>query len=246
MQLEMNLPKVRGLFITGTDTGVGKTVVAGGIANLLHQQGHRIGVFKPVASGCTNQYEGLVNDDANFLRACSHCDFPLSVICPVGYVSPAAPVVCEEHENRQVDFGSIAQAYRKICAKSEIMIVEGIGGVRVPISFGVDVVEMMKQFDLPVVIVTRPDLGTINHTLLTIDAVRNAGLDLAGVVICGYDAANVGLAEETLPGILEEWGQVPVLSIVPYDEEIDVENSRLGELAGEALSDCDWSGLASL
>ncbi len=244
MQLEMNLPKVSGLFITGTDTGVGKTVVAGGIANVLHRQGHRVGVFKPVASGCTNQYEGLVNDDANFLRACSHCDFPLSVICPVGYVSPAAPVVCEEHENRQVDFGSIAEAYRKICAKSEIMIVEGIGGVRVPISFGVDVVELMKQFDLPVVIVARPDLGTINHTLLTIDAVRNAGLDLAGVVINGYDAANVGLAEETLPGILEEWGQVPVLSIVPYDEEIDIENSRLGELAGEALGDCDWAALA--
>lgn len=244
MQLEMNLPKVSGLFITGTDTGVGKTIVAGGIANLLHRQGHRVGVFKPVASGCTSQYEGLVNADANFLRACSHCDFPLSVISPVGYVSPAAPVVCEEHENRVVDLGSIAEAYRKICAKSEIMIVEGIGGVRVPISFGVDVLDLMKQFDLPVVIVTRPNLGTINHTLLTIDAVRSAGLDPAGVVISGYDAANSGLAEETLPGILEEWGQVPVLSIVPYDEETDIENSRLGELAAEALGDCDWAHLA--
>lgn len=243
MQLEMNLPKVKGLFITGTDTGVGKTVVAGGIANVLHQQGHNVGVFKPVASGCTNQYEGLVNEDANFLRACSHCDFGLSVISPVGYVTPAAPVVCEEHENRMVDFSTIAEAYRKICVKSDIMIVEGIGGVRVPISFGVDVIGLMKQFDMPVVIVTRPDLGTINHTLLTIDAVRNAGLDLAGIVISGYDAANSGLAEETLPGILEEWGQVPVLSIVPYDEETDIENNRLGELITEALDDCDWAHL---
>jgi len=244
MQLEMNLPKVKGLFITGTDTGVGKTVVAGGIANVLHKQGHRVGVFKPVASGCTNQYEGLVNEDANFLRACSHCDFPLSVISPVGYVTPAAPVVCEEHENRRVDFGSIAEAYRKICAESEVIIVEGIGGVRVPVSYGVDVLDLMKQFDLYVVIVTRPNLGTINHTLLTIDAVRDAGLKLAGVVISGYDAANATLAEETLPGILEEWGQVPVLSIVPFDEEIDIENRRIGKLALDSLEDCDWAHLA--
>ena len=246
MQLEMNLPKMKGLFITGTDTGVGKTVVAGGIARVLHKQGYNVGVFKPVASGCTNQYEGLVNEDANFLRACSHCDFSLSLINPVGYVTPAAPAVCEEHENRTVDFGSIAQAYRKICDRSDIMIVEGIGGVRVPVSAGVDVLDLAGQFDLPVVIVTRPDLGTINHTLLTIDAVRNAGLILAGVVISGYDAANSGLAEETLPEILEEWGQVPVLSIVPYDEETNIENSRLGELAAEALGDFDWAELAGV
>lgn len=247
MQFEMNLPKVKGLFVTGTDTGVGKTLIAGGIASVLQKQGKKVGVFKPVASGCVNQYEGLVNADSEFLRKCSHCDFNLSEINPVGFVVPAAPNVCEEHENRMVDFDAIAEAYRTISAESDIMIVEGIGGVRVPISnIGVDVLDLAKQFDMPVVIVTRPDLGTINHTLLTIDAVRGAGLRLAGVVISGYKALDASIAEETLAGVLEQWGQVPVLSIVPYDEEADVEGNHLGEAIPEALEDVDWQQLAEI
>ena len=238
-----NLPKTKGLFVTGTDTGIGKTLVAGGIARILKDRGLTVGVFKPVASGCNYEAEGLVNGDAHFLRNCSHCDFELSVISPVGYVTPAAPAVCEQIENRAVDFGRIAEAYRKICNVSDIVIVEGIGGVRVPISEGVDVLDMARAFDMPVVIVTRPDLGTINHTLLTIDAVRGAGLQVAGVVISGYDAINASIAEETVADVIAEWGDVEVLSIVPLDEESNVEDGRLGELAVEALGDCDWESL---
>ncbi|MCK4999711.1 MAG: dethiobiotin synthase [Anaerohalosphaera sp.] len=241
---ELSLPKVKGLFITGTDTGVGKTLVAGGIAKLLRDSGKRVGVFKPVASGCEHTDEGLVNADTEFLRFYSHCDHPLSVITPVGYVTPAAPAVCEGHENRMVDFEAIADAYGKVCDQSDVVIVEGVGGVRVPISRGVDVLAMAKWFGLGVVIVTRPDLGTINHTLLTIDAVRGAGLELAGVVISGYDAMNASLAEETLPQVLVEWGDVEVLAIVPQDDESDVEACQLGELTVESLGDCDWGELA--
>jgi len=246
MPIELNLPKAKGLFVTGTDTAVGKTLIAGGIAKLLFAQGHKVGVFKPVASGCKHQYEGLVNEDASFLRECSNCDLELSQISPVGYVTPAAPIVCEDFEGRAVDFCAVENAYREICLDSDVVIVEGIGGVRVPISTGVDLLDLAKAFDLPVVIVTRPNLGTINHTLLTIDAVRGAGLELAGVVISGYDAANASLAEETLPGVLEEWGQVEILSIVPYDEDSKVQEGKLGELTVEAISDCDWASLAGL
>ena len=236
----MNLTKAKGFFVTGTDTGVGKTLISGGIAHILRDAGKRVGVFKPVASGCKRNFDGLVNGDAEFLQACSHCDFDLEVINPVRYLAPAAPIVCIEHENRQVDFGAIETSYNAIAAESDVMIVEGVGGIRVPISEGVDVIELAKAFDLPLIIVTRPDLGTINHTLLTIDAARNAGLQIAGLVISGYNAETAGLAEETLPLVLEEWGQVPILSIIPYDEESDVENGKLGELTIEALTDCDW------
>lgn len=243
MGSELTLPKAKGLFITGTDTSVGKTLIAGGIARILHQQGSTVGVFKPVASGCSHHDEGLVSTDAEFLRACSHCNFSLGDINPVGFVTPAAPIACEEHENRRVDFAAIAKAYEKICAESDVMIVEGIGGVRVPVSAGVDVLDMAVWFGLPVVVVTRPQLGTINHTLLTVDAVQNAGLKLAGIVISGYDAENATLAEETLPGILTQCTQTEILTIVPYDEGSNVEHGRLGELAIEALGDCDWSEL---
>lgn len=241
---ELNLPQVNGLFITGTDTGVGKTLVAGGIAKILNQAGYTVGVFKPVATGCKHHHEGLVSTDAEFLRYWSGCDFELSVINPVGFVTPAAPVVCHEFERRCVDFAAIETAYKTICQASDFVIVEGIGGIRVPISGDVDVLELAKAFSLPVVIVARPYLGTINHTLLTIDAVRGAGLDVAGVVISGYEATSATYAEETGPDVIAEYGDVGILAIVPHDEDSDVENCRLGDLAVDALTDCDWAKLA--
>ncbi len=244
MPLELNLPKANGLFITGTDTGVGKTLVAGAIAKILHQADYTVGVFKPIATGCKHHHEGLINADAEFLRYWSNCDFELSVINPVGFVTPASPVVCQEFERRQVDFAAIQTAYESVCRISDFVIVEGIGGIRVPISGDVDVLELAKAFGLPVVIVARPYLGTINHTLLTIDAVRGAGLDLAGVVISGYEAASATYAEETGADVIAEYGDVDILAIVPHDEDSDVENCQLGDLAVEALTDCDWVKLA--
>ena len=246
--MEIDLPKARGLFITGTDTDVGKTVVAGGIAKILSQGSppQRVGVFKPVASGCRKQREGLVSDDAEFLANCANCQFPLSVVNPVGFITPAAPIVCEEVEHRRVDFEQITTAYKYICQNSDAVIVEGIGGLLVPVSSGVDVLEMAKWFDLPVVIVARPGLGTINHTLLTIDAVRKAGLDLAGVVINGYDVSKADTAIETAPEVIAQWGDTQILSVVPFDEDCDVANGRLGDAIIETLQGCDWAQTAGL
>jgi len=244
MPLELNLPQANGLFITGTDTGVGKTLVAGGIAKILNQAGYTVGVFKPVATGRKHRHEGLISSDAEFLRYWSGCDFELSVVNPVGFVTPAAPVICQEFERRYVDFAAIKTAYESICKMSDFVIVEGIGGIRVPISGDVDVLELAKAFNLPVVIVARPYLGTINHTLLTIDAIREAGLELAGVVISGYEAASATYAEETAADVIAEYGDVEILAIVPHDEDSDVENCRLGNLTVDALTDCDWAELA--
>ncbi|MEN8128040.1 MAG: dethiobiotin synthase, partial [Planctomycetota bacterium] len=95
--LNLSLPKKNGLFITGTDTGVGKTLVAGGIAAVLREQGLKVGVFKPIASGCRND-GGLVSDDTEFLALCADADYSLSVITPVTYKTPAAPVTCVQLE----------------------------------------------------------------------------------------------------------------------------------------------------
>ncbi|MBN1818105.1 MAG: dethiobiotin synthase [Sedimentisphaerales bacterium] len=240
MPLNLKLPKARGLFITGTDTGVGKTLVAGGIARVLSRKGVKVGVFKPVASGCRHEREGLVSNDAEFLAFAADTDQPLSVINPVTFAIPAAPVVCEEREKRQVDFEAIAVAYRHLCKVTDFILVEGIGGVRVPISRDVDVLDMMKAFRLPVLVVTRPDLGTINHTLLTLDAIRNAGLALAGLVINGYDTARAGIAEETVADVLREWGRIPLLAVVPRDPASNVEQGRLGRTMMASLERVDW------
>jgi dethiobiotin synthetase len=236
----MRLPKHRGLFITGTDTGVGKTLIAGGIAHILAQQGVRVGVFKPIATGCRMEKGRLVSDDAKFLAKCSNCSCGLAVVNPITYATPAAPIVAAEIEDRRIDYGRIEDAYRFVCEHHDIVIVEGIGGIRVPVSPRVDVLELADQFKMPVVVVARPNLGTINHTLLTADAIRINDLPFAGVVISGHKPDTADPAEQTAARIIAEFDDIKILSVVPFDSASSVEKGTLGESVIESLAAVDW------
>ena len=243
MKLNLNLPKVNGLFITGTDTGVGKTLVAGAIARILTDSGSKVGVFKPIATGCRRDWDGLISEDTEFLAACARSNLPLSDITPAGYLIPAAPIVSAAHENRPIDFSRIAKAYEQVCSESDFVIVEGIGGVRVPLTPESDVLDLASEFAMPVIIVARPDLGTINHTLMTIDCVRAAGLNLAGVVINGFDATKASVAEDTAEQVITHCGAVRVLAVVPFDETVDIAQAGLAEAVILSLEDCEWEKL---
>lgn len=240
----MNFPEKPGLFITGTDTGVGKTLIAGAIARILTGQGLKVGVFKPIATGCRRSREGLVSSDAEFLAYCADCDYPLSTVNPVTYLTPAAPIVAADYERREINFEEINSAYNYICQTCQLVIVEGLGGVRVPITEDVDVLDLAAGFQLPVVIISRPTLGTINHALLTIDAIRSRNLSIAGVVINGYDASSQEPAEVTAPQVIARCGNVDILAVVPFDEAVDVEQGLLGDVVIESLADCEWAKLA--
>ena len=243
--LNLKLPKTNGLFITGTDTGVGKTLITGGIAAVLRQQGLKVGVFKPIASGCRD--EGiLISDDTEFLALCADADYSLSIISPVTYKTPAAPITCVQLEGCEIDYEEIATAYNYLCDNTDVVLVEGIGGALVPIDAEHTVMDLAAEFNLPTVIVARPNLGTINHSLLTIEAVRNAGLPVAGLVISGYNALEADIAEETSPDVICGFSNTNLLSIVPYDEESSVEDGKLGEGIIETLSFCDWKALSEL
>lgn len=239
------LPKHAGLFITATDTEVGKTLITGAIARLLRQAGRKVGVLKPVASGCRHEREGLVSGDAEFLAFCAETDYPLSVVTPVCYHTPAAPMVCATVEHRPVDFEAIAAAYSYLCQTCDVVLVEGIGGALVPLAEEVTILDVAAAMDLPTVIVARSTLGTINHTLLTLAAVRAAGLPVAGVVINGYNTAQADLAEETAPDIIARCGQTNLLAVVPYDDQSSVQECRLGGAVLETLAQCDWDGLSN-
>ncbi|MHC4476377.1 MAG: dethiobiotin synthase [Planctomycetota bacterium] len=245
MPINLNLPKKCGLFVTGTDTGVGKTLIAGAIARILTDNGQKVGVFKPIATGCKRTWEGLANCDTEFLSFCANSDLNLSTITPVGYLTPAAPIISAAQEGRKIDFNLVAEAYEGICQHSDIVIVEGIGGVRVPLTLEYDLLDLAVEFALPVLIVARPGLGTINHTLMTIDSVRAAQLRIAGVVINGYDATKSTIVEETAEQVIARCGRVNVLAVVPFDETVDIEESNLGEVIVSSLSDCDWAKLAA-
>jgi dethiobiotin synthetase len=246
MSVQMNFPEKPGLFITGTDTGVGKTLVAGAIARILVDNGLKVGVFKPIATGCRNSREGLVSSDAEFLAYCADCDYPLSTVNPVTYLTPAAPIVAVDYEGREINFEEINSAYNYICQTCQLVIVEGIGGVRVPVTEDIDVLDMAAGFQLPVVIVCRPQLGTINHTLLTIDAIRSKNLSIAGVVINGYNASSEEPAEASAAQVIARCGNVDILAVAPFDEAVDVEQGLLGDVIIESLLERDWHKLAGL
>ena len=246
MPINLNLPKKAGLFVTGTDTGVGKTLIAGAIAKILADKGRNVGVFKPIATGCKRTWDGLISSDTEFLAWCANSDLSLSTITPVGYRTPAAPIVSAAREGLPIDFGKIAAAYKDICRDSDIIIVEGIGGVRVPLTEQFDLLDLAVEFALPVVIVARPNLGTINHTLMTIDCVRAAELKIAGVVINGYNAVNSTVAEDTAAETIGKCGREKILAVVPFDEIVNIEKPNLGEMILASLACCDWEKLAGL
>jgi len=238
--MEFKFSKHKGLFITATDTGVGKTLIAGAIAKILSQKGRKIGVFKPVATGCKKTRDGLVGEDAEFLAGCCNSGLSLQEINPVTFEVPAAPLVCEQIENKKVDIEKISAAYNRICSKTDYIIVEGIGGIRVPITDNLDALGLAKAFNLSVVIVARPAMGTINHTLLTIDAVRNAQLPLAGIVISGYDKSKADLAEQSSPAIIAELGRTQILAVVPFDRQTNAGQGIIGDMILSSLCDVDW------
>jgi dethiobiotin synthetase len=246
MPINLNLPKKAGIFVTGTDTSVGKTLTAGAIARILADKDHKVGVFKPIATGCKHTWDGLINEDTEFLAWCANSDLSLSTITPLGYPTPASPIVSAANDKTAIDFDRIAAAYKEVCQNSDIVIVEGIGGVRVPLTEEFDLLDLAVEFALPVVIVARPNLGTINHTLMTIDCVRAAKLKIAGVVINGYNATQSTVAEDTAPEVIAKFGGVDILSVVPFDETVSIKQPNLGEFIVGSLMDCNWEKLAGL
>ncbi|HZL37285.1 MAG TPA: dethiobiotin synthase [Tepidisphaeraceae bacterium] len=232
---------IPGLFITATDTDVGKTVVAGAIANWFARRGARVGVFKPVATGCVHRREGLVSEDAEFLAHCADAAAPLDVICPQRYAEPLAPSVAAARAGRPVNWEAIQQALDEIAAQSDVLIVEGVGGLMAPMDERHTVRDVIGWLGLPAVVVARPGLGTLNHTLLTLAALREAKLAIAGVVVNRYPADSASVAEETNLPTIEKWGRVPLLTVVP-DEKFTPPVLSPGIVA--AIERVDWEQFA--
>ena len=175
----------KGIFITGTDTGIGKSIASAAIAMLLRHRGHSVGVMKPVTSGCEERDGHLVSLDAELL--CFAAGTALTSDCaPYLLKAPLAPSVAASLEGVRIDFQVIRDAYLRLSDSFEFVIVEGAGGLMVPLAGGLLISDLASHLGLPIVVVARPGLGTINHTLLTTFCARNLGLEVKGVVINRY------------------------------------------------------------
>lgn len=203
----------QGIFITGTGTEIGKTVIAGGLAASLKQAGTDVGVMKPISTGDTA--------DARFLKHAAQVDDELSLINPIYLRHPLAPSVAARIENTKIDLSRIETAFAELQQRYDFMIVEGVGGVAVPIRDDFLVAELIKQLALPTLIVATTGLGTLNHTLLTVAFAQQFSIPIAGIVLNGLRPESTGLAEATNPVEIEKLTGVPVIGVVPYEKQLD-------------------------
>ena len=193
---------MKGIFITGTDTGVGKTYFTALLTRMLRDQGIPAIALKPVASGDRS--------DALALSEAMDGALPVSRINPIHFSTPLAPYAAGILENRLFPWDQLRSHWREISGSFPgPFLIEGVGGWRVPMDSTHTVREWALELGLPVLVVCRATLGTLNHTLLTVDSIRQAGLPLLGVVM-NFHAAPEDNATRTNPGILEEWSKLPV------------------------------------
>ncbi len=203
----------RGYFITGTDTEIGKTTVACGLVRKLAQNGDRVAVMKPVASGCHRTDEGLRNADAEALIAASGRDWPYAKVNPYAFEPAIAPHIAAASAGVEISADVILSAFAELQGQAGRIVVEGVGGFRVPLSEGFDTAGLAVRLNLPVILVVGLRLGCINHALLTAEAVLARGLEFAGWIgnspgpEMDVQAANVDALARRLPG--------PCLGLVP-------------------------------
>jgi dethiobiotin synthetase len=207
---------LRGLFITGTDTGVGKTVVTAAIARALRARGVRVGVSKPVATGAVRQGGRLVSEDTQHLAEAAGVEDHLERITPFLFAEPAAPPVAAAQAGVTLTLAELAGAVGWWVGRADVVLIEGVGGLLCPLTERETVADLAGALRLPVILVARTALGTLNHTLLTLEVAYSRRLVVAGVVLNEAEPPQGTLAERTNPGELQRRVAVPVLAVVRH------------------------------
>jgi dethiobiotin synthetase len=196
---------MQNLFVTGTDTGVGKTLVSAALLRCFRERGLRVAGMKPVASGCESTPAGLRNGDALALQAESSADWPYATINPCAYAPAIAPHVAADEAGMPIEFDTIHARYQTLAAVSDLVVVEGAGGWLVPLAGRRTIADLAASLGLDVVLVVGLRLGCLNHAFLTADAIVARGLRLAGWVANTIDPAydrlqaNLATLDERLP-----------------------------------------------
>jgi dethiobiotin synthetase len=204
----------RAYFIAGTDTGVGKTLVSAALIRAFAAQGHRVVGMKPVAAGSVMRDGKPVWEDTEALMGASNVTAPIETVTPYGLRDAIAPHIAASREGVSIDTKVIANAYRKLAAMAGVVIVEGVGGLLVPLGDTLDAAEIPRALGLPVILVVGMRLGCLNHALLTQLALAQRGLKLAGWVASVIDPGMSAINEnfEALRARLS----APNLGFIPY------------------------------
>ena len=201
-------------FITGTDTGVGKTLVSCALLQAFVKQGVKAVGMKPVAAGCVETPAGLCCEDVEHLRAAGNVDAPLDWVNPYALALPVAPHVAAEQAGVEINLEQIEWSFRQLREIADVTVVEGVGGFVVPLNARQDTADMAKMLGLPVILVVGMRLGCISHALLSAQAVRQRGLTLAGWVANRIDPDMLFVRDSI--AALENRLEAPLIGVVPY------------------------------
>jgi len=216
----------RGVFVTGTDTGVGKTLAACALVHALRARGLRVAPMKPVAAGAVPRGDGWANEDTLALVAAAGPDAPApDEVTPVLLREPMAPHIAAAREGREIRLEPLLEAHRRLAARWDFTVVEGVGGFLVPLGPSLDTRHLAAALALPVVLVVGLRLGCLNHALLTAESVRASGLRLAGWIANAVDPG-MAAADENVAALAERL-QAPLLGRLPHSPGADP-----GTLAG--------------
>jgi dethiobiotin synthetase len=205
----------QGIFITGTDTEVGKTLIAAGLVAALKEQGVDVGVMKPLESGAPSFGSAPIPRDALYLKEIAGVIDDLNLINSYCFKAPLAPGVAAEKEGVEIDLKRIKMQYEELKGRHQFMVVEGAGGLLVPVAEGVLLPELIKLLELPLILVARSSLGTINHILLSLFYCQEEGLEVKGVIM-SESTPDADPSEESNAQVVAQFSGVPVLGSLPY------------------------------
>jgi dethiobiotin synthetase len=214
----------KGVFVTGSDTGVGKTVIAGAIAAAIKAHGLDVGVMKPVASGAKEIDGSLVSEDVVYLKEIIDSTDDDDLVNPIRLKPPIAPTIAAVKSGVPIDIDKVWKSYEELTNRHDFVVVEGIGGLMVPVDDTLFVADLVCKMDLPLVIVSRDCLGTINHTLLTVEYAKSRNIRIKGIII------NMLKGDDGFVREIEKYSSVPVLGTIPFNENVSVENCVYGEI----------------
>jgi dethiobiotin synthetase len=217
------------IFITGTDTGVGKTFFTCALAALLRADGYSVGVMKPAETGCEVKDGQLYPDDAWCLKEASGCAEPIERICPYRLPEPLAPSIAAERAGVKIDIDHLLDICRDIGARHDISLVEGAGGLMVPLVGDYTYADFAQVAKLPIIVVAANRLGAINHLLLTLEHASCKGLDVIGYVL-NHVGAETSIAVETNREVLAGMTGVACLGEIQFAWDANARAEILSEL----------------
>jgi len=219
---------MNGLFITGTDTDVGKTALSALLLAELRRRGRNAAPMKPAQTGCNGGVPDL--DYSLSMASMNVSKEDYANMAPYTFEPACSPHLAADLAGREIDMAEIAIAARTLSSEYDFILAEGAGGILVPLNRRETMLDLMHVLKLPVLLAARPGLGTINHTLLSIRALRSDGLTVAGVVFIAATSSEAGLIEKDNAVTIEQFGHVPVLGTIPFCPQLAKPNPVYSDL----------------